>query len=128
MSSFAPAVFVLETHPCWEAELKRGLAGERTLVRPCRSVADLLALCRSMPGSVAVIDLEVGDEAALRCLALVSGQRLIVSPVIIASARALDLEWPLREFGAIAVLPESIRGEQLARLCRRLLPRQPSSE
>jgi len=123
MSHFAPAILVFEREPRREAELKRSFAIEGVLVRPCRSASDVLDLCRAMPGSIVVIDLETGAGAALRCLEQVLLQRLRASPVVIASAEVGELEWPLRELGAIAVLSESVRGDELAKLCRRVILR-----
>ncbi|MSR59822.1 MAG: hypothetical protein EXS05_19660 [Planctomycetaceae bacterium] len=121
MSNLAPAVIVYEKRPRWEAELKRHLAADRLVVRPCRSGADLLELCRAMPGSVAVIDLAVGAEAALHCLEQALLRRLGSLPLVISPSSARDLEWPLRELGALAVLPDTARGESVARLCRMML-------
>jgi hypothetical protein len=121
MSHLAPAILVYEKRPRWESELKRACAGERTLIRPCRSPTDLLELCRSMPGSVIVADLEAGTAHVLRCLEQVLLERLAAHPLIIAPAEAGDLEWSFRELGALGVLPESTRGEELADLCRRAL-------
>ena len=118
----APAILVYEKRPRWEAELKRSLVGKRTLVRPCRSVADLLALCRAMPGSVAVIDIEVGGGTVLHALDQAQRERLALFPIVIAPDYADDLEWPLRELGIVALLPDRAPCGELSRACRRWLP------
>jgi hypothetical protein len=120
MANLAAAVLVFEKRPRWEAELKRCLAGDALLVRPCRSVADLLALARAMPGSVAVIDFD-GSEAVLRCLNESQAFRTGMQPVVILSQEWSELEWPLRELGAVVVFPETIQGAALAAVCRRLV-------
>jgi hypothetical protein len=127
MPQLAPAILVLEKRRRWEVELRQSVAAAGVLVRPCRSTRDLLNLCRLMPGSVAVIDLETGAGAALKFLDDVLSQRLAVTPVAIASADLADLEWPLRELGTAAVLRETQQGGSLARLCRRLLTDHTSS-
>src|SRR5262245_17467850 len=121
MSHFSPAIVVFERSRRREIQLKRRLAGDRVLVRPCRSAGDLLDLCRARPGSVAVIARDVGAGPALRCREDGLTQRLVLASLVIASAEFADLEWPLRELGATAVLPETVRAEKLVRLCRRLL-------
>ncbi|MFN0054722.1 MAG: hypothetical protein ACKV0T_21330 [Planctomycetales bacterium] len=121
MSHLARSILVFERRSQWEADLKRSLADRRVLVRPCRSAADLLELCRAMPGSVAVIDLETGAATVLRCLEQALRQRLSVTALVIAQDHAADLEWPLRELGAAAVLSRSIAGDALAALCWRNL-------
>src|SRR5262245_34637699 len=103
MSHLAPGVVLFEKRPRWESELKRGLAAERTVIRPCRSAADLMALCRAMRGSVAVIDFETGPGAVIEWLQHSRLQDLSVSPIVILPRDAGALEWPLRELGAKGV-------------------------
>jgi hypothetical protein len=121
MPHLAPAILVFEKRPRWEAELKRGMTSEMTLVRPCRSAADLITLCRSMPGSVVVIDIEAGIEAVLKCLERTLLSRLGVLPLVVATSDARELEWTFRELGALAVVPDTTSGDDLAAMCRRML-------
>jgi DNA-binding NtrC family response regulator len=121
MPHLAPAILVFEKRPRWEAALKRILTPEAVLIRPCRSVADLLVLCRSMPESVVVIDLDAGIKPALQCLEQALLSRLGVLPLVVEAGDTRELEWTFRELGALAVLPETIRGDELAALCQRLL-------
>jgi DNA-binding response OmpR family regulator len=122
MARLAPAVLVFEKRPRLEAGLKRGLEPERVLVRPCRSSADLLELCRAMPGSVAVIDFAVGGAAVLQWLTEIATCRVDVAPIIIATPKERELEWPLRELGTSAVVFEMSSCRELTALCRRFLP------
>jgi DNA-binding NtrC family response regulator len=121
MSALAPAIFVFEKAPRWEAELKRRLADRQVLVRPCRSPQDVLALCRQAPGSVAVVDFAAGIADGLRLVEALAGLRLGISPVVIGSRETEDLEWPTRELGASGFVTDRISGEGLADLCRRML-------
>src|SRR5690348_5331061 len=105
MTRLAPMVIVYERRPRWESELKREIAGEGGYVRPCRSAGDLLTLCRSAPGSVAVIDLSVGPPVILRWLEQICRERLDVFPLVIEAGEPGDFEWPLRELGAQMVCP-----------------------
>jgi DNA-binding NarL/FixJ family response regulator len=121
MSPLAPAIFVFEKSPRWDAELKRRLANHQVLVRPCRSAQDLLALCRQAPGSVAVIDFAAGIAEGLRLVESLAGLALAIAPVVIGSRETEDLEWPARELGAAGFVTDRIGGDALADICRRLL-------
>jgi DNA-binding NtrC family response regulator len=121
MSSLAPAIFVFEKSPRWEAELKRRLANRNVLVRPCRSAKDLVSLCRQAPGSVAVVDFAAGTADGLRLVEALFGLRLGISPVVIGSRETEDLEWPTRDLGAAAFVTDRLGGDALADICRRML-------
>jgi len=121
MSHLAPGVVLFEKRPRWESELKRGLAEDRVLIRPCRSPTDLTALCRAMGGSVAVIDFEMSPAIVLEWLQDTHSRGLAVSPVIILPRDAGALEWPLRELGVLGVLITPVRTSELIQLCRSLL-------
>lgn len=126
MPNLAPSVIVFEKRPRREAGLKRHLATDRVVVRPCRSRADLVELCTAMPGSVAVFDLEADAATLLLCLEQALARRLDVAPVIVAPPSIGELEWPLRELGALAVVPDTTRDEELAQLCRLVLTKSTS--
>jgi len=117
----APAIFVFEKAPRWEAELKRRLADRLVLVRPCRSPHDVRELCRQAPGSVAVVDFAAGIADGLRLVEALTGLRLRIWPVVIGSRETEDLEWPTRDLGAAAFVTDRIGGDSLADVCRRLL-------
>lgn len=121
MPHLAPAILILEKRPRREADLKRAFAGEPWLIRPCRSSADLLELCRLMPGSIVLIDLDAGVPAALRCLEQIGRLRLSHQEILVSTPHLNDLEWTLRDLGAMAVLPETVGRTELATACRRFL-------
>src|SRR6516162_5682231 len=121
MSAFAPAVVLFEKSPRWEAELKRRLAGETLRIRPCRSSADALVLCRQAPGSAVVVDLAAGPAEALQLLEALLNLRLPVRPIVIGSAETAELEWLARELGATAFVSDRIGGDALAAICRQAL-------
>jgi hypothetical protein len=127
MSHLAPGVILFEKRPRWESELKRGLAAERVLIRPCRSVADLTTLCRAMRGSVTVIDFETGPAGTIEWLQHARSHDFAVSPVVILPRSAAALEWPLREFGAEAVFCTPVNSRDLVLLTRSLLRSLPLS-
>ncbi len=106
----------------WEALIKRYFANHDLQVRPCRLPAQVLTTLAEMPGSVTVIDLAAGTAAGLRLIAQVrqlvpSGSVIVVAPESLA-----DLEWPAREFGALAFLTDSVSEAELGALCARQLP------
>lgn len=121
MSAFVPAVILFEKSPRWEAELKRRLADGALRVRPCRSSADALELCRQAPGSALVVDLAANAAEVLQLLDALLKLRLPVRPIVIAPLEAGELEWPTREFGATAFVSDRIGGDALARTCRQAL-------
>lgn len=122
MSAFVPAVIVFEKSPRWEAELKRRLADDTLRVRPCRSSADALELCRQAPGSAIVLDLAAGAADVLQLLEALLRQRLPARPIVVSPAETAELEWPARELGAIAYVTDRIGGDALAEICRQALP------
>jgi DNA-binding response OmpR family regulator len=121
MSPLAPAVIIFEKSPRWESEIKRRIGGHGLLVRPCRSGADVVSLCRQTPGSVVLIDLASGETEGWRLLAELAERQLRILPVAIASREIEELEWMARELGAVDFVLETIGGAALAALCRRLL-------
>ena len=114
-------VLVFEQRPRWAPELQRQFLGQDVAVRACRSLDDLDALAAAAAQAIAVVDLDAAPAACLQFL----GRRLGRSPhlpiVAVGSPRMGELEWPLRELGAAAVLCDFPTGEQMARLCRRQL-------
>jgi DNA-binding NtrC family response regulator len=119
MSPLAPAVIVFEKSPKWEADLKRRLDVRKLLMRPCRSAADVVNLCRQSPGSVVVIDLESVGVEGWRLLGDLAERRLSVVPVAISPRESEELEWMARELGAVDFVSDTIGGAALAELCRR---------
>ena len=119
---FAPGVVIYEKTSRWESLLKRYFATQSFQIRPCRLPSQVLTTLAAMPGSVTVIDLAAGAAAGLRLMTQVrqvvpAGQVIVVAPESLA-----DLEWPAREFGALAFLRDSVSEAELGGLCARQLP------
>ena len=120
-------VFVFERSPYWTPELQRQFDPAEIAVRRCRSVADIRRLAFPPPGAdggdprVILLDLESGPADCLQFLASGLARVHRVPVIVYASRHAADLEWPLREAGAVDVIVEHISGRSMARLCRRLL-------
>jgi hypothetical protein len=121
MPLFAPSLIIYEKKPCWESELKRRLPEQKLLIRPYRSAPDVLSLGRRAPGSVVVADLAVGAAEVLRLLRGLSMMPAALFPVVIGSVEMADLEWPVRDLGAVAFLTDRMHGNVLADVCRRIL-------
>lgn len=114
------ALLVYEKRPRWESELKRELAGLGLRVRPCRSATDVLELAARMPCSVIVIDFDCGPADSLQLLGHLVSRRIEACAVLISKPELTGLEWPARELGAAALLPETVSAAELAALCLRL--------
>ena len=119
---FAPGVVIYEKSNRWEALLKRYFHGRGVQVRPCRLPAQIISTLAAMPGSVTLIDLAAGAAQGLRLITR-ARQQVPEGKVIVVFPESLaDLEWPAREFGALAFLPESVSETDLGALCSRQLP------
>jgi DNA-binding NtrC family response regulator len=118
---FAPGVVIYEKTRRWEAILKRFFLGTQIQVRPCRLPSEMLQLLGAMPGSVALIDLKAGSEQGLRLITQIGWRQPRSQVLVIAPPTLADLEWPAREFGAAAFLPDTISGSHLGQLCQRQL-------
>ena len=112
-------VFVLEARKRWTPELERQFADEEIRVRGVRSAADIGVDRSERP--VIVVDLASAPKESLALLARLS-ESSGHGPVLAVGATAQtdsDMEWAVRELGAVAYLPRTVSGEELAALCRR---------
>ena len=116
---FAPGVVVYEKTNRWEALLKRHFQGRGIQVRPCRLPAQVVTTLAAMPGSVTLIDLAAGAAAGLRLITRARQQVPEGKVIVVFPDSLADLEWPAREFGALAFLPESVSEAELGALCSR---------
>lgn len=73
---------------------------------------------QSVPGGIAVLDIEVATEDCLQFLGRIAGRFPRPLVVAIASPGSAALEWPMRELGVLEFAIDPT-GEELARLCRR---------
>lgn len=120
-SRFTPALLILERSPRLEPDLKNLLANPDLLVRPCRSPRDVLELSSKMRGSVVVMDFDASPAETLRLLEHLSHGRHDARPVVLASPEWGELEWAVRDAGAIHFLPRSTPIRCVANHCRSLL-------
>jgi DNA-binding NtrC family response regulator len=113
-------VIVVEPRPRWTPELRRQFAGKNVRVRHRVRIADLKQINVTDDFSVLVLDF---DAAPADCLRFLS--REVCSPgrlptIVIGSPDAATLEWTIRDLGALDFFARAPRGDELARLCRRL--------
>ncbi|MCY2962487.1 MAG: hypothetical protein NT069_02340 [Planctomycetota bacterium] len=121
ISRFTPALLILERSPRLEPDLKHLLASPELLVRPCRSPRDVLELSSKMRGSVVVMDFDAGPAGTLRLLGQLSGGRHDARLIVLASPEWGELEWAVRDAGAIHFLPKSTPIRCVASHCQSLL-------
>ena len=127
MGSESATVIVFEKSPRWAPELERQFEGEETRVRACRSTADLRALRTKAEGELpsgptaVVLDLDSDPAACLQYLGFRMEHDDDNPVLVMASESVADLEWPLRELGAVDVIVGHVSGDRLARSCRHAL-------
>ncbi|MBM79542.1 MAG: hypothetical protein CMJ78_02975 [Planctomycetaceae bacterium] len=123
----AATILVYEPSRRWVPELQRKFEGEDVRIRACRSLADLSKQIREEAQAgfdlqgVVVIDLKSGAAECLQFLGSAAGQSRDWAKVVIGSKQNAELEWPLRELGAVGFFSEFVPGSELSRLCRRHL-------
>lgn len=119
----ARVILVYEKRPYWGPELKRQFLGDEIRVRAIRSLDVVESLLSTAPGSILVMDLRTGASECLQFVVRVAETAFPVQTVLIGFPGTENLEWVVRELGSDHFELESIRGEELARLCRRQLVR-----
>ena len=101
--------------------MQRQFVARNVLVRECRALCDLIPATNDFAAATILIDI---DSSPVDCLAWLSVQlrEPLRRPVIAcASSDLADLEWTVREAGAIAFVGDEVSGGELARLCLRQL-------
>lgn len=101
-------------------ELQRHFDSPDVRLRGCVSPADVLQSVEE-GARLVVLVLEEAEAACLELLRRLAELPAPVRVVVVSSRENADLEWPLRELGAAAFLPEDITGDELADVCRRLM-------
>lgn len=121
MTQPTACVAVFERRPHWGPELQRQLATQNILVQECRSLSDVESTLASFSSRTVLLDL---DAAPADCLMWLRERprSLFTAPVVVCASRDLsDLEWLMRDAGAIAFVNDEVSGRDLARLCLRQL-------
>lgn len=117
----ADGVVVFERDPYWGPELKRQFAGDWVVVRECRSLNEIHAVAADLEH---VVILAVIDAAPAEILNWLERPAITMSRaglIVISSPDWAELEWPIREAGAMAFMSDETPGVRVAHWCRRWL-------
>jgi hypothetical protein len=114
-----PSAIVFERRPRWAPELERQFTGQNVRVIACRSLGDVQERSVGLACGVILLDLTGHTTECLRFLGRRLAEPNALPVVAIASEETADLEWPVRELGAIAFFVRRIPGHEMANLCRR---------
>jgi hypothetical protein len=115
------SILVFELRPHRVPELAWQFQPGNVRVRGFESLAALTAGAVNAAGAVAVLELEAAPADCLRWLADQMTRPDRLATVVIGTRRTAELEPIVRELGATEFVSDTIGGEPLARICRRLL-------
>ena len=102
-----------------ETEWSRTAGTDRVgVVESAASLADVFELVNENQNGMVVADLDMGQAEVLR---LLEGWDRTWPIVVIGPPETAELEWPLRELGATAVLFEPVNPSRLMTICQRVL-------
>ncbi len=122
MPQWTAAIF--ERDRRWEPELQRQFPGDSgghpIRIRACRRIRDLPELLTENSTRIVLLDIDAAPADCLQYLGRQVGRSDQPPVIVVVSAETAGLEWLLRELGAIAVVPRTTSGEEMAKLCRRL--------
>jgi DNA-binding NtrC family response regulator len=116
-----PAVLVLEESPFWSAELSRQFIDQPVSIRMRTRVQDVVPLLATKTVSLLVVGLEIDLPSVLRLLAELRQQAQLVRTIVLLPAENLELEWTIRELGAVEVLPAPVLPGRLSHIVMRYL-------
>jgi hypothetical protein len=68
---------------------------------------------------VVVLDLATAAEESLALIAQSGHSKFELPKIVLASGEQAELEWVIRDLGAVAFLAEPVSGDDLAALCRK---------
>lgn len=123
-----PALLVLEETPFWSAELQRQLGAEPISIRLRCRVEDAWELLKTGQVAMLVVGTDIDLPAVLRLLTKLSATRSALRITILLTPERGDLEWTLRELGAVDILTTPFASRELVDTVRRAfdLPRSVS--
>lgn len=98
--------------------MQRQFRGTGTVIRWLSTPAEILAV-RTPDLALFHMDHRPGD--VLACLSRLRERGGVCPVIVIASARLRHLEWGVRELGAASFVAHDVRGDNLARMCRKLI-------
>ena len=121
MTQPTACVAVFEKRPYWGPELQRQFVARDVVVRECRSLGDLILATNAYSAAMILLDMDSAPVDCLTWLGLQFREPQRRPVVVCASTDLADLEWTVREAGAITFVNETASGGELARLCLRQL-------
>jgi hypothetical protein len=113
-------VHVFESRRRWAPELARQFLDEPVRVRGFRSIAELRGAVSPAGTAVAVLELDAAPADCLRWLAAQMNGTPQPATIVVGTSSTAELEPLVRELGAAAFVLDTISGESLARICRRI--------
>lgn len=112
-SSPPPTLLVLEESPFWSAELQRQFCSEPISIRLRCRVDDAWELLRTGQVKLLVVGSDIDLPSVLRLLARLTETGHTPRITILLTPQKRDLEWSLRELGAVDVLTTPIASRDL---------------
>lgn len=134
MAGWELAIF--ENRPRLTPELQRQFQADPDVrIREFRSLSELnstisnlalpaskqvTAIHTTVASTVVLLDLEADPAGCLRFLEQHLNNRPQIATVVVGSEETSELEWPIRELGAVTFICDYHAGLNLAQLCRQL--------
>ncbi len=115
-----PTVLVFEQTPKWVPELQRQFHSDDSIqVRTIPRLSEAAERLASAANPVLVLYLDAAPAGCLRLLSSLSGQSRKLPVIVLASDVMSDLEWSVRELGAVEFRSGFVPGFEIANLCRK---------
>ena len=112
-------VLIFEESPKWVPELQRQFRDEAGIhVRSLTRLANSESTILSAKNPVIVLVLDSAPANCLRLLSALSQRSRSVPVIVVGSARMADLEWSVRELGAVEFRAGFVPGFEVAAFCR----------
>jgi hypothetical protein len=121
MTQPTSCIAVFERRPYWGPELLRQFFARNIQIRECRALSDLVPATNDFATAAILLDFASAPVDCLLWLGRQFREPLRLPVIACASTELADLEWTIREAGAIAFVGDEVSGRELARLCLRQL-------
>lgn len=121
-----PTLLVLEESPFWFAELQRYSGSEAISLRLRCRVEDAWELLKTGQIKMLIIGPDVDLPAVLRLLTRLTDAVPAPRVTVLLTPEKRDLEWSLRELGAVDVLTTPFSSRELTDIVRREFDLPPS--
>lgn len=113
-----PHVIIYEQRPRLTPEMQRQFLDDNLRIHTCTNLRDIPSLVQASSQSLLLLDLDADPAGCLQLLGRYIGEMPL--PIIcVGSSASAELEWMVRELGALEFLVGPVSGELLANLCRR---------